>query len=52
MAQASYKAVSEIAKGTFSGLAPSFNNQANDTANDFVTNSGNVTEPMSLAFSR
>ena len=33
------------------GLAPSFSNQANDMANDFVTNSGNATEPTSLAFS-
>jgi hypothetical protein len=49
--QASYKAVLEIAKGTFSGLAPSFSNQANDTANDFVNNSGASTEPTSLAFS-
>jgi hypothetical protein len=49
--QAVYKAALEIAKGTFGGLAPSFSNLSNDTANDFINNTGASTEPTSLAFS-
>ena len=48
--QNSYGAPLEIAKGTFSGLAPSFTNTANDTANDFINSSGAATEAATLAF--
>jgi MYXO-CTERM domain-containing protein len=49
--QAAYGAPLEIAKGSFSGLAPSFTNTANDTANDFLNSSSASTEAATLAFS-
>jgi MYXO-CTERM domain-containing protein len=49
--QAAYGAPLEIAKGSFSGLAPSFTNTANDTANDFLNSSSASTEAATLDFS-